>query len=366
MSLITNEQVKVSYPVTETIEVTRLTSSQDIVEIIANESPVINEEESPKCTASLDLDPIGYSSASSSDETGDQTEDAQPQSSGHAMQTRLKDGIVKPNPRYAFLSHKAAYPEPKIVTQALKHPGWNNAMGEEISNCKETNTWSLVPYIEDMNVLGSKWVFRTKLNADGMLDKLRARLVAQGIDQEEGIDYLETYSPVVRSATIRLILHTATVMNWEVKQMDVKNAFLHDDMAITGNDSEAMKNLLKELNNKFKMKDLGQFKYFLGIQAQWHSEGLFLSQQRYAEALIIAASMSNCEPMPTPLPLQIYKDPPEEGEEEEELFENPTYFRSLAGKLQYLTLTRPDIQFAVNFVCQKMHKPTVTDFQMLK
>ena len=71
--------------------------------------------------------------------------------------------------------------------------------------------------------------------------------------------------------------------------------------------------------------------------------------------------MDSCSPMPTPLPVQLNREnkpsPP---------FSNPTYFRSLAGKLQYLTLMRPDIQFAVNYICQKMHSPSVTDFNHLK
>lgn len=72
--------------------------------------------------------------------------------------------------------------------------------------------------------------FRTKLNADGTLDKLRARLVAKGFHQEEGVDYLETYSPVVRTTTVRLVLHAAIVMQWDLKQLDVKNVFLHGDL----------------------------------------------------------------------------------------------------------------------------------------
>ena len=62
------------------------------------------------------------------------------------------------------------------------------------------------------------------------MDKLRARLVAQGYNQEEGIDYVETYSHVVRSETVRVVLHLATIMNWDIKQMDVKNAFLHGEL----------------------------------------------------------------------------------------------------------------------------------------
>ncbi|XP_010436786.1 PREDICTED: uncharacterized protein LOC104720600 [Camelina sativa] len=361
--------------------------------------------------------------------------------STHKMVTRLKDGIRKPNPRYVLLTHKVDIPEPKTVTEALKHPGWNGAMNEEYGNCKAANNWSLTPPTPDMHVLGSKWVFRTKLNSDGTLQKLKARLVAQGYDQEEGIDYMETYSPVVRTATVRSVLHFATVMRWDIKQMDVQNAFLHgdltetvymkqptgfvdpskpehvcllhksiydlkqsprawfdkfstylfefgftccipdpslfvymkgnaiillllyvDDMLITGNSSEALTSLLTALNSQFHMKDLGQMQYFLGIQAQFHPAGLFLSQQKYAEDLLVTAGMSECALVATPLPEQLEKT----REKHKELFTSPTYFRSLAGKLQYPTLTRPDIQFTVNYVCQKMHAPTLADFYLLK
>lgn len=84
-----------------------------------------------------------------------------------------------------------------------------------------------------MNVLGNKWVFRTKLHTNGSLDKLRARVVSQGFKKEESIDYLETYSHVVRLATVRVVLHTTTMMDWEIKQMDVKNIFLHGELTKT-------------------------------------------------------------------------------------------------------------------------------------
>lgn len=109
------------------------------------------------------------------------------------------------------------------------------------------------------------------------------------------------------------------------------------------------------------MKDLGEIHYFLGIQAQYHDHGLFLSQTSYAEKILFEAGMASANPMPTPLPTRldaIYKDTT--------LFPEPTYFRSIAGKLQHRTLTRPGLQFAVNLVCQRMHSPTMTDFVMLK
>ena len=359
---------------------------------------------------------------------------------GHSMITRAKAGIVKPNPRYVLLTQKVAIPEPRSVAATLNHPGWHNAMQEEYDTCEETNTFTLVPRTPDMHVLGSGWVHRVKLNADGTLNKLKSRVVASGNEQEEGVDYLETYSPVVRMASVRTILHMATVLNWEIKQMDVKNAFLHgdlhekvfmrqpsgfvdkqkpdhvwslnkaiyglkqaprawfdkfstflidfgfrcfksdpslfvyttekdiiilmlyvDDMVVTGNSSEVLSKLLQQLNKEFRMKDLGMIHYFLGIQVQSHDKGLFLCQQKYAEDLLAVASMSDCSSMPTPLPLQLNKV-----QDQGVPFSNPTYFRSLAGKLQYLTLTRPNIQFAVNYVCQKMHAPTVSDFTLLK
>lgn len=100
-----------------------------------------------------------------------------------------------------------------------------------------------------------------------------------------------------------------------------------DDMVITGNNSQAQTRLLEELNRKFRMKDLGKLSYFLGIQAQYHANGLFLSQQKYAEDLLIIAAMKDCSPMPTPFPLQIER--PERPDDKEELFSNPTYFEFL-------------------------------------
>ncbi|XP_019087375.1 PREDICTED: uncharacterized protein LOC109127260 [Camelina sativa] len=107
------------------------------------------------------------------------------------------------------------------------------------------------------------------------------------------------------------------------------------------------------------MKDLGPPKYFLGIEFETHPNGMFLHQTAYASDILHQAAMSNCNSMPTPLPQQLTQL-------NLELFAEPTYFRSLAGKIQYLTITRPDIQFAVNFVCQCMHAPTVLDFGLLK
>ncbi|XP_019099586.1 PREDICTED: uncharacterized protein LOC109132433 [Camelina sativa] len=132
-------------------------------------------------------------------------------------------------------------------------------------------------------------------------------------------------------------------------------------MALTGNNPQLISVLLQSMHDEFRMKDLGRLSYFLGLQAHYHTTGMFLNQHKYAEDLLLAASMADCAPASTPLPLELQKV-----KGQDDLFDQPTHFRSLAGKLQYLTLTRPDIQFAVNLVCQRMHAPTVADFSLLK
>lgn len=127
----------------------------------------------------------------------------------HPMTTQLQKGIRKPNPRYALLTRIDLPTIPKTVASALKHEGWTNAMGDEMDAQHENKTWSLVPLTSDMNVLGCRWIFTVKLKADGTLDKLKARLVAKGFAQKEGVDFVETYSPVVRTSTIRIVLGVA-------------------------------------------------------------------------------------------------------------------------------------------------------------
>lgn len=131
------------------------------------------------------------------------------------------------------------------------------------------------------------------------------------------------------------------------KEKDVIFLLLYvDDMVLTGNHKALVQQLPDALKKQFRMKDMGHLSYFLGIQAHFTPTGLFLNQEKYASDLLQAASMLDCAPMPTPLPLQLDRVP-----HQDEVFSNPTYFQSLAGKLQYLTLTRPDIQFSVNLVC---------------
>ncbi|KAM1792474.1 hypothetical protein ACFX12_036326 [Malus domestica] len=149
----------------------------------------------------------------------------------HSMVTRSKDGIQKPNPKYALVSDVTnELVEPSCFTQANKSPEWRMAMAEEFNALQSTGTWSLVPSHPSMNVLPNKWVYRIKRKSDGSIERFKARLVANGFHQQEGLDYSETFSPVVTHATIRIILSVALHFNWPIRQLDVKNAFLHGSL----------------------------------------------------------------------------------------------------------------------------------------
>ncbi|GJR39794.1 retrovirus-related pol polyprotein from transposon TNT 1-94 [Tanacetum coccineum] len=117
--------------------------------------------------------------------------------------------------------------KPKKISEALKHPGWINAMQEELNQFYRNKVWTLVPLPNGKIAIGSKWVFRNKKDEHGITTKNKAKLVSQGYSQEEGIDYDETFAPIARMEAIRIFLAFATYMNFKVYQMDVKSAFLN-------------------------------------------------------------------------------------------------------------------------------------------
>ena len=100
-------------------------------------------------------------------------------------------------------------------------------MDAEFQALQRQQTWSLVLAPSHANLVGCKWVFKIKLHSDGTIARYKARLVAKGFHQQAGIYYSKTFSPVVKPATVRLVLAIAVSCNWPLKQLDVSNAFLH-------------------------------------------------------------------------------------------------------------------------------------------
>ncbi|XP_074266651.1 uncharacterized protein LOC141589930 [Silene latifolia] len=282
--------------------------------------------------------------------------------------------------------------------------------------------------------------FRHKLKSDGSLERYKARWVVRGFTQEEGVDYDETFSPVVKPATVRTVLSLAVSNSWSIRQLDVKNAFLHghltetvfceqpsrfqdhehpdyvcklnralyglkqaprawyqrfasyisclgfisskcdsslfichtpthmaylllyvDDIILTASSPDFLHAIIRDLSTEFAMTDLGPLHYFLGISVTTTPTGLFLSQSKYIAEILERARMRNCKPCATPVDTKA-KLSGDSGEP----FDNPSLYRSLAGALQYLTFTRPDISYAVQQVCLYMHNPRVPHFNALK
>lgn len=99
-------------------------------------------------------------------------------------------------------------------------------MHQEYDALLNNHTWDLVPSSPSQNLVGCKWVFRTKYKADGSIDRLKARLDAKGFHQRPGLDYTETFSPVIKTPTVRVILSLAISYGWPLRQLDISNAFL--------------------------------------------------------------------------------------------------------------------------------------------
>lgn len=350
----------------------------------------------------------------------------------HPMQTRSRLGIRKPNPKYALLTSSLAETEPTSYTSAVKDPRWQLAMADEYKALIQNSTWTLVPPPRDKNIVGNKWVFRIKRKSDGSVERFKARLVAKGYNQQHGVDFEETFSPVIKPVTIRLILTLAVTYNWSIKQLDFSNAFLHgvlqeqvymkqpvgfvdprfpqhvcllhktiyglrqsprewftklcdsllqmgfmeshidvslfikrnsssvtyvlvyvDDILITGSSSEAIEKVIQALSLSFALKDLGSLNFFLGIEVSQTPDGMLLSQQKYIKDVLLRAKMDDCKPIATPMSSSTRLS-----SRVDEVFPDPSLYRSTVGALQYLTITRPDISFAVNKVCQYMQSPT--------
>jgi histone deacetylase 1/2 len=117
--------------------------------------------------------------------------------------------------------------EPVSAAATLQQPLWKAAMDVEFAALHQNLTWQLVPFRRGVNLIDIRWVFKVKRRPDGTVDRYKARLVAKGFKLRHGIDYDDTYNPVVKPTTIRVVLSFAVMQGWHMRQLDVDNAFLH-------------------------------------------------------------------------------------------------------------------------------------------
>ncbi|KAG8493305.1 hypothetical protein CXB51_010827 [Gossypium anomalum] len=325
----------------------------------------------------------------------------------HAMVTRSKAGIFKPK----VLSAETVEFEPCSVDEALAHPQWKLAVQAEFHALLANNTWELVSLPPGRKSIACKWLFKIKKKPDGSVDRRKARLVAKGCAQVPGCDFKETFSPVVKPSTIRVIFSIAVSRGWSLRQVDVNNAFLNgdldteaprawfdklkrflisvgftgsrsdaslfvrlasgstvyvlvyvDNIIITGDKSAAINSFIKQLHAMFSLKDMRDLHYFLGVEVTRSSSGsVHLCQLKYVRDLLARSSLLHAKPVNTPMvsSSQLSKD-------DGDRLCDPTEYQSLAGALQYVVITRPDISYAVNRICQFMHTPTTTHMVALK
>lgn len=357
----------------------------------------------------------------------------------HPMTTRSRDGTRKQKQVISLLSTSIS-PIPTSHLKALLDPNWNPSMTDEYDALIKNETFKLVPRPPDTNIIRSMWLYKHKLDAEGKPKRHKSRLVANGKSQEAGLDFDETFSPVVKPVTIRSVLHLALERDWDVHQLDVKNAFLHgrldkpvymhqppgmidesnpnyvcklekalyglkqaprawnarfsefvakldfiksnsdhslfvynkgrdqafillyvDDILLTASSSTLRQTVTNLLKQEFEMSDERPLSYFLGIKIERTPKGMMLTQTAYAKELLARMSMQHCKPVSTPVDLKSKLS-----QEEGDRIHNPTEYRSIAGALQYLTLTRPDIQYAVHQLCLYMHDPRLPHLNALK
>ena len=128
---------------------------------------------------------------------------------------------------YMALMSQCVVTEPSSFEEAVEEPAWVDAMIEEYDSIIKNSAWEIVPRPVGKSVVGSRWIYKVKQAADGSVEKYKARFVARGFSQIEGIDYEETFAPVARYSSIRTIPALSAQMGWHIHQMDVKTAFLN-------------------------------------------------------------------------------------------------------------------------------------------
>ncbi|RVW89100.1 Retrovirus-related Pol polyprotein from transposon TNT 1-94 [Vitis vinifera] len=318
-------------------------------------------------------------------------------------------------------------------TRGIKISEWKKAVQDEIDALEKNGTWTITDLPVGKRPVGCKWIFTIKYKADGSVERFKARLVARGFTQSYGIDYQETFAPVAKLNTIRILLSLAVNQDWCLQQLDIKNAFLNgdleeevymeippgfeesmaknqvcklqkslyglkqsprawfdrftkavlklgykqgqadhtlfvkkshagklailivyvDDIILSGNDMGELQNLKKYLSEEFEVKDLGNLKYFLGMEVARSRKGIVVSQRKYILDLLKETGMLGCKPIDTPMDSQ-----KKLGIEKESTPVDRGRYQRLVGRLIYLSHTRPDIGFAVSAVSEFMHSPT--------
>ncbi|EOX92044.1 Cysteine-rich RLK (RECEPTOR-like protein kinase) 8, putative [Theobroma cacao] len=314
------------------------------------------------------------------------------------------------SPQQLSHSHKAfttlltKISEPNHYHQAIQYDQWINAMQIELDALEANGTWTVVPLPHGAHTIGCKWVYKVKLNANGTVERYKARLVAKGYNQKEDIDNAflngdldeDIYMTLPQGyqikgefpSNVKLVckLHKSlyglkqSSRQWNAKFTSVLLEFgfcqsladyalfvkmttndeilvllvYVDDIIIASSSSNATEQIIEFLKSKFKLKDLGKLKYFLGLEVAQSEAGISICQRKYALDLLAEYGVLGCKPITTPID---YNHRINKATDTDQLV-NATNYRQLVGKLLYLTFSRPDISYDVHILSQYMDKPT--------
>ncbi|GJZ76582.1 putative ribonuclease H-like domain-containing protein [Tanacetum coccineum] len=301
--------------------------------------------------------------------------------------------------------------EPKKVIQALTDPSWIKAMQDELLQFKLQKVWTLVDLPYGKRAIGTKWIYKNKKDERGIVVRNKARLVAQGYTQEEGIYYDEVFAPVARIEAIRLFLAYASFKDFVVYQMDVKSAFLHgkikeeiyvcqppgfedpefpdivykrgqidknlfikrvkgdillvqvyvDDIIFGSAKKSLCTEFEKLMHTKFQMSSMGELTFFLGLQVTQKDDGIFISQDKYVDEILKKFGFSTVKTASTPM--ETSKPLLKDAEAEDA---DVHLYRSMIGSLMYLTSSRPDIMFDVCACARFQVTPKVSHLHAMK
>nr|GEU33307.1 copia protein [Tanacetum cinerariifolium] len=194
---------------------------------------------------------------------------------------------------------------------------------DEIVNIKESRNHPLENFIGNLNqrtlrnmtIIGTKWVFRNKLDENGIVSQNTARIVDQGYNQQEGIDYDETYAPVARIESIRILLANACALDFKLFQINVKsafmNGFINEEVYVAQPlgfiDFEKLDHVYKLKNALYGLKQapkacmMGELNFFLGLQIKQMDDGIFFNQYKYIKEMLKKFGLEDSKPMKTPM-----------------------------------------------------------------
>ncbi|RVW73046.1 Retrovirus-related Pol polyprotein from transposon RE1 [Vitis vinifera] len=242
------------------------------------------------------------------------------------MQDFEVTGVQSDN--YDTIAHYALLSDCDPITfqEAIKDLKWHKAMNEEIMSIEKNNSWELVELPKGQKSIGVKWVYKTKLNKDGGVDKYKARLVAKGYKQEFRVDYKEVFAPVAKLDTIHLVLSMVAQNSWFIHQLDMKSAFLHGEL---------------------------EEEVYIEQPLVQSSTGVFSSQKKYALKILDKFMLKDCNSVITPSEVGLKLSKSGAGKRVDS-----TLYKQIVGSLMYLTSTRPDIMHIVNLIGRYMENPT--------